>query len=43
MIDATPARDANGHRVWSEADVEVVAAYFDRGRAVGYLPAAYRI
>lgn len=30
LIQATPGRDANGHRVWSEVDVECVAAYFER-------------
>jgi hypothetical protein len=35
FIQATPSRDANGHRVWSEADVEVVAGYFGERAASG--------
>lgn len=29
LIRASPGRDANGHRVWTEADVEAVEAYFN--------------
>lgn len=34
FIRATPGRDANGHRVWSEADVEAVAVHFGNGNVV---------
>jgi hypothetical protein len=30
LIRASPGRDANGHRVWSQADVEAVAAHFGK-------------